>query len=108
MSHRFLSVSPAAPCDRANSLTYPPKHSITGSQPKGGEYIPLSQRTSNQLLANAAELRRMARTATTADVAKALTTLADRYSTLAAKRRAEESARSSGTYAPTRQFSNSR
>jgi hypothetical protein len=37
------------------------------------------------LLANAAELRHMARTATTADVVKALTTLADRYTKLAAK-----------------------
>ena len=69
---------------------YPSKHSMMGSRHSDGEYIPLSQRTSDQLLANAAELRHMAWTATTADVVKALTTLADRYTKLAAKRRAEE------------------
>jgi hypothetical protein len=51
--------------------------------------VPLSERTCDQLLARAEELRRMARTATTTDVAKALVTLADRYSALAAKRSAE-------------------
>jgi hypothetical protein len=95
MSHRSSTVSPAVTLDRANSLTYPLKHSMAGSQLRDGEYIPLSQRSSNQLLANAAELRNMARTATTADVVKALTTLADRYAALAAQRRAEETARSS-------------
>ena len=53
-------------------------------------YVPLSQRTANELQANANELCRMAATATTADVAKALLTLADRYATLAAKRRMAE------------------
>jgi hypothetical protein len=90
MSHRPANVSPVAPWGRANSHSYSLKHSLTGSQPSDGEYIPLAQRTSDQLLANAAELRHMARTATTADVVKALTTLADRYTKLAAKRRAEE------------------
>jgi hypothetical protein len=90
MSHRSSTVSSAAPWGRANAFTYPLKHSMIGSQLIDGEYIPLSQRTSDQLLTNAAELRHMARTATTPNVVKALTTLADRYASLAAKRRAEE------------------
>ncbi|HEX4170912.1 MAG TPA: hypothetical protein VHY82_00370 [Acetobacteraceae bacterium] len=49
----------------------------------------MSERTSGELLAKAEEMRRMAQTARTADVAKALVTLADRYSALAARRRAE-------------------
>jgi hypothetical protein len=67
-------------------------HSIVESQLSGGEYIPLSKRTSDQLLANAAELHQMAQTGRTAGVVRALTTLADRYSALAIKRRAEERA----------------
>ena len=94
MSHRSSIIAPAAPWDSAKPLTYPMQLSIIGSRISDGEYIPLSQRTSDQLLANAAELRYMAGTATTADVIKALTVLADRYSALAAKRRAEEFARS--------------
>ena len=53
-------------------------------------YVPLAQRTADQLEANAEELRRMAATATTAAVAKALLTLADRYAALAEKRRSRE------------------
>jgi hypothetical protein len=90
MSHRSSTVSSAAPWGLANAFTYRLKHSMIGSQLSGGEYVPLSRRNSDQLLANAAELRHMARTATTADVVKALTTLANRYAALAAKRRAEE------------------
>jgi len=57
-------------------------------------YIPVSQRTSQQLLARAAELRGMAATATTEDVVRALLTLADRYAALGAKRQeAEQSGR---------------
>ncbi len=67
-----------------------PKHSMTATETIEAQYVPLSQRTSDQLLANAEELRRMARTATTFDVARALMTLADRYAALAAKRRGEE------------------
>ncbi|HME20558.1 MAG TPA: hypothetical protein VKI44_04220 [Acetobacteraceae bacterium] len=52
-------------------------------------YVPLAQRTADQLQANADELRRMAATASTTDVAKALLTLADRYAALAEKRRIE-------------------
>jgi len=63
---------------------------MMGSLLSGSEYIPLAQRTSDQLLANAAELRHMAWTARTPDVLKALTTLADRYAAAGAKRRAEE------------------
>ena len=50
-------------------------------------YVPLGQRTADQLQANAEELRRMARTATTAAVAMALLALADRHAALAEKRR---------------------
>jgi len=74
---------------------------MMGSRHSNGEYIPLSQRTSDQLLANAAELRHMAWTATTADVVKALANLADRYAKLAMRRRAEEAANNSRNYAPT-------
>jgi hypothetical protein len=63
----------------ANS--WPAMHSV---------YIPLAQRTSDQLQASADELRRMAMTATTADVVRALLTLADRYAALANKRRQDE------------------
>jgi hypothetical protein len=50
-------------------------------------HVPLARRTADQLQANADELRRMAATASTADVAKALLTLADRYAALAEQRR---------------------
>jgi hypothetical protein len=50
-------------------------------------YVPLAQRTADQLQANAEELRHMAATATTAAVAMALLKLADRYAALAEKRR---------------------
>lgn len=50
------------------------------------DYIPVSMRTSRQLFSRAAELRGMAATATTEDVARALLTLADRYAALAATR----------------------
>ncbi len=53
-------------------------------------YVPLSQRKADELQVNANQLCRMAATATTADVAKALLTLADRYAALAAKRRMAE------------------
>ena len=64
-------------------------HSVTAAQGVQGQYVPLSERTSDQLVAKAEEMRRMAQTARTADVQKALVTLADRYSALAARRRAE-------------------
>ena len=95
MSHRASTVSPSAPRDRANRFTYALKHPMTGSRLSDADYIPLSQRTADQLLANAAELRHMARTATTADVVKALANLADRYAKLAMRRRAEEVANNS-------------
>jgi hypothetical protein len=52
-------------------------------------YVPLSQRTADQLQAKADELRQMAATARTFDVTKALLTLADRYAALAQQRRTE-------------------
>src|SRR5690242_6577488 len=55
-------------------------------------YIPLAQRTSDQLQASADELRRMAATAATADVARSLLTLANRYAALADKRRSQDEA----------------
>ena len=55
-------------------------------------YVPVSKRTSQELQANADELRHMAGTATTVDVMKALLKLADRFGALAEKRRTEEHA----------------
>lgn len=95
MSHVSETDSSSAPGrdgSAAEFPTHPSKRSTMGLRHSDGEYIPISQRTSDQLLANAAELRHMARTATTADVVKALTTLADRYTSLAIKRRADEDA----------------
>ena len=57
-------------------------------------YIPLSRRRSEELLAKAAELRRMAATASTLDVMNALFILADRYTALAQKRRVQEAGQS--------------
>jgi hypothetical protein len=63
---------------------------MTATETIEAQYVPLSERSSDQLLANATELRRMARTASTVDVARALVTLADRYTALAAKRRSRK------------------
>jgi hypothetical protein len=53
-------------------------------------YVPLATRTCDQLQTKARELRRMAATATTADVVRALLALADRYDTLAERRRSAQ------------------
>ena len=50
-------------------------------------HIPLAQRTSDELAAHAHQLRCMAATASTAEVMRALLTLADRYAALAEQRR---------------------
>ena len=50
-------------------------HSETAAPAVTSSYIPLAQRTSDQLQANAHELRRMAATATTEDIMRALLTL---------------------------------
>jgi hypothetical protein len=63
------------------------RHSETAAPAMTSSYIPLAQRTSDQLRANADELRRMAATATTEDIMRALLTLANRYAALAAERR---------------------
>ena len=55
-------------------------------------HVPVSRRTSQELQANADELRHMATTATTVEVMSALLTLADRFAALAQKRLAEEHA----------------
>jgi hypothetical protein len=73
-----------------DTLFSPLVRSMTAPQGVQGQYVPLSERSCDQLLAKAEELRHMAETATTAEVARALVTLADRYAALAAKRRAEE------------------
>ncbi len=49
-------------------------------------YVPISDRTAEELLARAAEVRRMAETATTFDVSEALLRLAERYEAAAADR----------------------
>jgi len=74
-----------------DTLACLPDHSIAESLGARDHYVPLSERTSDELLTRAEELRGMAQTATTTDVVRALVTLADRYATLAAKRRTEES-----------------
>lgn len=66
-----------------------PKNLVSALAVMDTDYIPLAQRTADQLQTNADELRRMATTARTADVAKALLTLADRYAALADQRRTE-------------------
>ena len=50
-------------------------------------YVPISHRTVEELLARAAEVRRMAETATTSDVSDALLRLAERYEAAAANRK---------------------
>jgi hypothetical protein len=62
------------------------RHSETPAPAMPSGYVPLAQRTSDQLRANADELRRMAATATTEDIVRALLTLAKRYAALAAER----------------------
>ncbi len=62
-------------------------------------WVPLAQRTSEELLAKANELRRMAATARTHDVARALLNLSDRYADRAKKRRAETGPSSPATTA---------
>ena len=88
---RTLPAAPAVDrqADR-DALLCLPIGSMTTSLGTQGRYLPLSERTCDQLLARSEELRRMAETATTTDVARALATLADRYAALAAKRRMEE------------------
>jgi hypothetical protein len=49
-------------------------------------YVPISDRTAEELLARAAEVRRMAETATTFEVSEALLRLAERYEAAAADR----------------------
>jgi hypothetical protein len=49
-------------------------------------YVPISDRTAEELLARAAEVRRMAETATAFDVSEALLRLAERYEAAAAAR----------------------
>lgn len=71
--------------------------SMTVSLTARDRYVPLAERTCEQLLANAEELRHMAQSATTTDVARALLTLADRYAALAAKRRCNISPVCSGS-----------
>jgi hypothetical protein len=65
-----------------------PKHAVTPFPAMDAVWVPLSQRHSDELRAKADELRRMAVTASSVDVATALLTLADRYAALAEARRA--------------------
>lgn len=66
------------------------KQPVTRSAEMTLAYVPLAQRTPDELRANAAELRDMAATATTPDVVRALLALADRYAVLADSRRTTE------------------
>jgi hypothetical protein len=56
-------------------------------------WVPLSERTEEELWALAAEYRQLATTAHTVDVANALCDLADRYAEMAAKHSVEGQAR---------------
>jgi hypothetical protein len=90
MSHmpRAVPRTAAADCQYSgNHSVQSTTHFMTSFPVAHAHYVPLSQRTATELQANANELCRMAATATTTDVAKALLTLADRYAALAAKRR---------------------
>ena len=62
-------------------------HAVTESRAMDSVWLPLSQRQSDELWAKADELRRMSATASSADMAKALLALADRYAALAEARR---------------------
>jgi hypothetical protein len=90
MSHmpRAVPRTAAADCQSSGNHSVPTTtHLMTSFPVTRAGYVPLSQRTANELQANANELCRMAATATTTDVTKALLTLADRYAALAANRR---------------------
>ena len=63
-----------------------PLNAVTAFWAMDSVWVPLSQRQSDELRAKADELRRMAATASTRDVAKALLALADRYGALAEAR----------------------
>jgi hypothetical protein len=94
MSHlpRTVTRADAAACQTTDiPFICIPKRSVPASPVMDTVYVPLAQRTADQLQTRADELRRMAATASTADVAKALLTLADRYASLAEKRRTESS-----------------
>ena len=54
-------------------------------------WIPISDRTAQELWVRAAELRRMAETATTREVMEALLRLADRFETAASRVASSES-----------------
>jgi hypothetical protein len=61
-------------------------HAVTAFTAMDSVWVPLSQRQSDELRAKADEMRRMAATARTPDVAKALLALAARYAALAEAR----------------------
>ena len=75
MSHmpRAVPRTAAADCrSSGNHSVQSTTHFMTSFPVAHAHYVPLSERTANELQANANELCRMATTATTADVAKAL------------------------------------
>jgi hypothetical protein len=92
MSHLPSSVG-GADASTCQSSDIPficlPKPPVSASAVMDNVYVPLARRTADQLQAKADELRRMAATASTADVVNALLTLADRYAALAEQRRTE-------------------
>ena len=94
MSHlpRPVTRAGAAECQTTGiPFSCIPKHSMPALA-MDAIYVPLAQRTADQLQTKADELRRMAATASTADVVNALLTLADRYASLAEKRRMDSNA----------------
>ena len=90
MSHRpvaIATVDHTALMARGMRASAPQLFIEIASTTMAPDHVPLSNRASEDLLARAEELRRMAATATTEDVMKALLVLADRYVALAEKRR---------------------
>ena len=88
MSHVPRTFPAAIPPDPPTEFPFVciSKHSTHTLQIMQSSYVPLADRTADQLKEHAEELRRMAATASTPDVRRALLSLADRYAGLADKR----------------------
>jgi hypothetical protein len=89
MSHVPRTFPSAIPPDSPTEVPFIciSKHSTHALPIMQSSYVPLADRTADQLREHAEELRRMAATASTPDVRRALLSLADRYADLADKRR---------------------
>ena len=91
MSHgRFaaLDVVAGASCHEGDIIFCRQNGSVSELSAMESKYLPLAARNALDLRARADELRRMAGTARTSDVARSLRVLADRYDDLADQRQA--------------------